>query len=390
VGENLENQALFERFAAAIALVLGDSVDAALASGCPAWLNDFTRVAHQRRATLITFNYDPLIECAAKTGLRCEWDRTQQQIPWPELTGNVPGWPPGDTHYASHSADTLRLLKLHGSMNWYWAPRDASGASVARRDLPGTFGAPSLYTEEDRRRTLPGRVPFVVPPSAVKSPYYRDPVIREIWQQAAERLADAGRVFILGYSLPPADLTFAGMLSHALRASSAHLTVIDLNAQAVRARLTSLGFAEDRVHIFGHRSSPVTEFTAWWCAETSTRVAGTLSVAASDTLEDPMMCLWGKDSYAAVTHVTSGNGVVTLGTEPASTTREAAARARHDEAQPTLPVIREVIQQLTPGGRLEVAAQGGQPRAVIGWTKGQTKMGYGRAVWNVLTPSGPP
>ncbi|MGH3158450.1 MAG: hypothetical protein ACRDNF_18015, partial [Streptosporangiaceae bacterium] len=73
VGENLENQALFERFSEAIAIVLGENVDAALAAGCPAWLNEFSRVAHQRRATLVTFNYDPLIECAVATGLLYEW-----------------------------------------------------------------------------------------------------------------------------------------------------------------------------------------------------------------------------------------------------------------------------------------------------------------------------
>jgi len=74
VRENLENQALFERFSEAIATVLGENVAAALASGCPAWLNEFIRVAHQRRATLVTFNYDPLIECAVATGLA--WPRS--------------------------------------------------------------------------------------------------------------------------------------------------------------------------------------------------------------------------------------------------------------------------------------------------------------------------
>jgi hypothetical protein len=64
---------------------------------------------------------------------------------------------------------------------------------------------------------LPGRVPFVVPPSAVKSPYYRNPITREIWLQAAESLRQADRVFVVGYSLPPTDLTFAGMLTDALR-----------------------------------------------------------------------------------------------------------------------------------------------------------------------------
>ncbi|MGH3157047.1 MAG: hypothetical protein ACRDNF_10780, partial [Streptosporangiaceae bacterium] len=291
---------------------------------------------------------------------------------------------------SADKADTLRLLKLHGSLSWYWVPRDASGVSIARRDLPGAFGAPNLYTEEERRRRLPGRVPFVVPPSAVKSPYYRNPVIREIWQQAAERLRRAARVFILGYSLPPADLTFAGMLTDALRGSTASLTVVDPRADMVQARLTSLGFTEDRVRAFEYESSPVADFTRWWRDEASSSLADGLGAAASANLDDPMMIVWAKDSYAAVVTVTREEDVVMLTTDPLSTTREAAARARQDAAQPTLPKLREVVGQLTPAGRIEVLTQGGQRQAIIGWAEGRLSLGYGRAVWNVLTPSGPP
>jgi hypothetical protein len=389
VGENLENQALFERFSEAIAIVLGDDVNAALASGCPAWLNEFIRVAHQRRATLVTFNYDPLIECAVATGLLYEWGQ-YDSVFWAEITGDVPSWPPGLAYLAADKADTLRLLKLHGSLNWYWVPRDASGVSIARRDLPGAFGAPTPYDEEDRRRRLPGRVPFVVPPSAVKSPYYRNPVIREIWQQAAERLRRAERVFILGYSLPPADLTFAGMLTDALRGSTASLAVIDLRAELVQARLTGLGFTEDRVHAFQYDSSPVADFTTWWRDEASSSLADGLGTAASATLDDPMMIVWAKDSYAPVVTVTRNEDVLTLTTDPVSTTREAAARPREDAAQPTLPTLREVIQQLTPAARIEVLTPGGQRQAIIGWAERPLKLGYGRGVWNALTPSGPP
>jgi hypothetical protein len=94
VSANLENQALFQRFSAAIADVLGERVHDALAAGCPAWLGEFVRVAHRRRACVITFNYDPLIECAVGTGLLYEWG-LKEPVFWAELTGDVPNWPPG-------------------------------------------------------------------------------------------------------------------------------------------------------------------------------------------------------------------------------------------------------------------------------------------------------
>jgi hypothetical protein len=387
VGENLENQALFERFSSAIAKVLGDRVHAALAPGCPVWFSEFVRVAHQRRATLITFNYDTLIECVVATGLLYQWGQ-REPVFWAEVTGDVPSWPPGPAILAAEPADTFRLLKLHGSLNWYWVPRDASGVSIARRNLPGMFGSPDRYSEEDRRRRLPGRVPFVVPPSAVKSPYYRNPVIREIWQQAAESLRTAGRVFILGYSLPPADLTFAGMLTDALADSQDTLTIVDVRASAVKARLTALGFAEDRVHSVGSGSAPVAEFAGWWRDETSASLLRGFGAAAGDTLDDPMLVVWGKESFAAVVSVTTAGSVVTLTTDPISTSREAAARPRDDAS--VLPAMRDVLEFTTQGSRLEVLTPSGARQAIIAWADGRARMGYGRAVWNVLTPSGTP
>lgn len=210
--ENLEGRALFLRFSEAIADVLGEKVQEVLRTGWPSWLPEFRRVAHVRRSALVTFNYDPLIECAVGTGLLYDWGASEHVF-WAELSGDMPPWPPGLAYLGAERAATFRLLKLHGSLNWYWNPGDVTGISTARRDLPGIFYAPNPYMEEDRRRNLPGRVPFVVPPSATKSSYYRNPFVREIWQQAAAALREAEHVVILGYSLPPTDLTFASTLT---------------------------------------------------------------------------------------------------------------------------------------------------------------------------------
>jgi hypothetical protein len=388
VQENLENQALFEQFSVAIADVLGDAVQQALAAGSPQWLSELIRVAHQRRATLITFNYDPLIECAIGTGLLFDWG---QRFPvfWAETTGDVPNWPPGPAMLAADPADTFRLLKLHGSLNWYWAPRDASGVSIARRDLPGVFGAPEPYTEEKRRRVLPGRVPFVVPPAAVKSPYYRNPIIREIWQQAADSLRQADRVFVVGYSLPPTDLTFAGMLADSLRESRATLMVVDLRASAVADRLTSLGFPDDRVEVFEPGAGlPIPAFSGRWRDETSVKVLDYLRDVEPETLEDPMMVVWGEQAFAAVIEVTEADGLVTLHTEAISTSFQAAARPRDNYSLPlVLPVLQDVIRQSKPHTPLVISAPDGSEQAVVGWVVARTNLGYGKGVWNAFIPS---
>jgi hypothetical protein len=390
VSENLENQALFQRFSAAIADVLGARVHAALAAGCPAWLGEFVRVAHQRRACVITFNYDPLIECAAGTGLLYEWGH-REPVFWAELTGDVPNWPPGPAYLGATPTDTLRLLKLHGSLNWYWSPGDSSGVSIARRGLPGVFGAPERYTEEQRRRSLPGRVPFVVPPSAVKSPYYRNPVIREIWQQAAVSLQSADRIFILGYSLPPADLTFAGMLVGSLLAAPAPITVVDPRGTAVRDRLDGLGFPGSRIRVFDPGpESHVAAFSAWWRDEASTQLIDRLRNPGLSSLDDPMMVVWGTHAFAAVTEFSRADGVVTLATDPVSESADAAVRARDGLPHPVLPSLGEALRAAAPGDHLAVRALDGRMHAVIGSDINRTRIGYGRGIWNALIPSGTP
>jgi hypothetical protein len=97
-----------------------------------------------------------------------------------------------------------------------------------------------------------------------------------------------------------------------------------------------------------------------------------------------------QDAFAPVVKVSGAGGVVTLATDPISSSLDAPTRSRDDSPVPVLPVLREVLQHSGPGSRLEVLATDGRKQAIIGWTAAQVRMGYGRAVWNALTPSGTP
>jgi hypothetical protein len=65
---------------------------------------------------------------------------------------------------------------------------------------------------EQRQRELPGRERFIIPPLSTKGSYYRNPLTRELWQQAHRTLSRATRISLVGYSMPPADLVMANML----------------------------------------------------------------------------------------------------------------------------------------------------------------------------------
>jgi hypothetical protein len=387
--ENLENQALFLRFSAAIADKLGNKVNDALAEGWPDWLPEFLRLCHYQRSTLLTFNYDPLIECGVGTGLLYDIDG-REPVFWAETIGDVPNWPLGAGRFAAEPATTFRLLKLHGSLNWYWNPGDATGVSMARRDLPGIYGAPEAYDDDGRRRELPGRVPFVVPPSATKSPYYRNPIVREVWQQAAAALRHADRLIIMGYSLPVSDLTFAGMLVDSMTNSSAPITVVDRHPEAVVDRLVGLGFHASRIDVTHSPSDlPVAAFVASWRDATAQRLPRILRTAFVDQLDDPLLVYWDPETAASViSFVIDGNDVAL--TVDSWGTVQHATQSRANRGLPTLLTLNALLDATNDTSRITVVTPDGRRQIIIDASRSKMGIGAGRGVWTVLIASGAP
>ena len=77
-----------------------------------------------------------------------------------------------------------------------------------------------------------------------------------------------------------------------------------------------------------------------------------------------------------------------LATDPVSGSADAAARARDGLPHPVLPSLREALQASAPGDRLAVLTPDGREHAIIGSATNRTATGYGRGIWNALTPSG--
>lgn len=376
---NLDNQALFTRFSEAIAMVLQQRTFEALAGGWPAWMPTFIKAAHHARATIATFNYDTLIECAAATGLLYEVGM-YDAVSWTELTGDVPSWPPGSMMLAAEPADTLRLLKLHGSLNWYWSPGDSTGATVARRALPGTYGSPHHYTEDDRQRRLPGRVPLIVPPAATKSSYYQNPITREMWQQAAVRLSRADRIVIMGYSLPLTDLTFSSMFRRAVVEGDMDVVVVDPGAAVVADRIASLGIDRSRISTIDGGSA-INDFVVAWAHELSAEALNGLGSFGNDSA--PMAVVWGRSQCAHVrsVEIQADTVVLKLGAlgDWERLGRDSSAVG---ELLSDLPLLGDA---LSPGLPLRVELDT-DFQEVLAWASAESRTGY--PAWNVLYPAG--
>jgi len=376
---NLENQVLFVKFSDAIGQMLGSRVDDVLSVPPPRWLTKFVTGAHVRQATVITFNYDTLVECAVDYR-KIYLPTLAEPVFWTEVTGDVPGWPAGTMRFGATPVDTFRLLKLHGSLNWFWIPGDASGLSVARRLLPGTFEAPAAYTEEDRRRQLPARVPFVVPPSATKSSYYQNRLVRELWIQAGEALQAASHVSLIGYSLPMTDLTVSSMLDRTLGGTQVPVHVVDLYPDDIVERLHRLDVEASAQA--GSVTAAEDHVTAY-CEAISRELVADLLETPPAFAADPIVVAWSKDEYSAVVGCSAADGVLRLSVEDPQPFG-GAVRRREDTALPTLA---EMMAATPDGGHWVVALPGRPDTEVLDRVERHHDIGYGVGRWNVMLPS---
>jgi hypothetical protein len=255
---NAENRALFLEVSRAIHTVIDQDQRVAMAAVSDrGWLFDLVEKLHSWQATVITLNYDNLVEFAVKS-LRAVGRSPllggrppkQQEVTVDMLVDHLPPIAGPSTYgaLAGTMVDTFKLLKLHGSLDWWWAPGDKTGATIARSPLVGGFGSLSgeRESEVDRRRRQPGRVPFIVPPTASKSSYYQNPLTRELWARSVQALAKADRLTLFGYSVPTTDLVLAEMLRESLN-PNCRITIVTLDETGVRSRLGDLGIREDRI-----------------------------------------------------------------------------------------------------------------------------------------------
>lgn len=238
---NALNRMRYLQITQALHQVMAEREIAVLKEAPPTWLRRLVGVAHAMRMTIVTFNYDTLIEKATEMQRLRDWAKGNP-VRSEHVIDRLPPLPPSDgMRWGSGEADTFRLLKLHGSLDYYWVDGDMSGATINRWPMLGSWGNPFPLDERERQRALPGRTPFIVPPAAAKSSFYQNPLTRQLWQTAAERLSNAEVVSLVGYSLPATDLVTSAMLAENLSRDGKLVEVVNREAKPVVGRLTYLG-----------------------------------------------------------------------------------------------------------------------------------------------------
>lgn len=208
--------------------MLRDTLSDTTRNAIPVQHKEFLRtIAGCRPASLdiVSFNYDVLGDRGLLDGAR------ENHWNWSHRDGY--GFRP-HTQSRPNTPSSYRLLKLHGSMNWYIPTPGRTRADVYAKNtpvyVPNPPTKPSTPAWQRRQHRLghsnKAVFPLMVPPVFEKG-HQIVGVLRDVWKQASEALSSATIVFVWGYSLPITD--YHAEILFAQSARRAKFTLIAIN-----------------------------------------------------------------------------------------------------------------------------------------------------------------
>jgi hypothetical protein len=197
----------------------------------PPWLSRLVTFWHQNRSIVLTLNYDTLIEEAVQ---RLHLRRVGQLVHYSQVYA-VPITSANARRggmFAADPAQTFRLLKLHGSLNWWYSGADSSqGETLYDGGLTQSWDSEYIEVVGDRDTSMVvDKVPYIVPPTGAKTSFFNNETIRAQWR-VAEKFLRGGQLVIMGYSLPEADRLMRRFLSDAPLMPPVEITLVDCNPE---------------------------------------------------------------------------------------------------------------------------------------------------------------
>lgn len=206
-GEQLINRGHYLRVSRAVASSIRNCEAQVRASDPPGWLQSLIAYWHDSCASVITFNYDTIVE-ACYTDVVTVRSRVESEgnyvdasqilhatlAPLTSRTGAV---------LQASGAETFHMVKLHGSHSWMYSGRESFWGEF----IFSAYGRPGWSTSLEYPYPALGedKVPLVVPPAAGKSTFFQNETVRGEWREGQRMLAEAETIWVLGYSLPDGD-----------------------------------------------------------------------------------------------------------------------------------------------------------------------------------------
>ncbi|MCS5735094.1 hypothetical protein [Herbiconiux daphne] len=303
--EHLQDRARFAELSEAIAIEVAASQVAADTAGFPRWLGEFVDLLHWSQSTVVTLNYDTIVETTLTKSPRFGGDSAISSADVVTGFPNGRGLMFGSGPYFE-DRPTFRLHKLHGSIDWFAVPGDHTGATLERIPMVESRG------QSVHRATVGGREVFIVPPTSTKGTYFDNPKTRFTWQQARDGLREAERIVLMGYSLPLTDTALARLLMTTIGpAATQEVIVVNPDAVAVANRLVALGVDARRIRAY-EGFTCVQDFIDDEVKAASSELVEYLTGLASSAPDNPVAIGWGFVEWGAVTGATFDAATGTL------------------------------------------------------------------------------
>ena len=181
-----------------------------------------------QRASVITLNYDTLVERVANSisnpDINYGNSITLSQV-YPPYFSNIRSR--HSNLLDADKLDTFVYLKLHGSVNWHYSGREHFyGETIFYSDV-SPWGQKRQHHELEARRSAGDKDTLIIPPVAEKTTFFSNETVRRLWQEASDHLEGATRVFVIGYSLPISDIGMQFFLKRSLPLQGTTWYIID-------------------------------------------------------------------------------------------------------------------------------------------------------------------
>jgi hypothetical protein len=227
--QNLRNRAAFLELSQAVATLLRDQANKSFdeIGREPRWLAALINHWNGEPCTVISFNYDTLIETVASkfiVGTVTKSLSGLYPIPLTPANLRVAGV------WAGEKSLSFKLLKLHGSINWYYSgSSDFAGEPLYVIEPRGGISGRHEHEQKDYEayESVYDKVPLIVPPTLEKQMIHQHESLRRLWSLADEALRRATKIVCIGYSLPESDLTIQFLLQEK-RSEPVTFEIVDL------------------------------------------------------------------------------------------------------------------------------------------------------------------
>jgi hypothetical protein len=206
--DNLMNRARFLEASRDIAGNLASMQAKALGRPPPDWLLDLVKWWIAKGATVATTNYDVLVE-RAFTHVNIDVGLTHRSL-YPVPISNALSRV--TTIFGGEVIGPFKLLKLHGSLNWFYSGRESHfGEPIFDAAVPTGWDTDHDLVG-DAAMAVSDKTRLVIPPTFGKSSFFQSETILTIWRNAWQAITDADRLICIGYSLPRSDLNMVHLL----------------------------------------------------------------------------------------------------------------------------------------------------------------------------------